>query len=323
MELRETKVEELGVDFDAGDYLNFLENVQTNWEKSLHKAISKVEILETFLGKKIGSIQQVNTTTTNNDNCAEKSPNTTGAVTTSKNNGNGVSDKENINGMSKDNYACAETTTTAEFHSLRNYKAYVAKYKKELQKCRSENDYLLLLEEIEMKRAQDEKPWDINSVEWKQHVMEELGKQKMCVTEAQKQKLLSLCGENAAAFHDVGAPFPMVSGVEVELKLKPGASTRVSQPYRLGKFEATQLNYLLEEEIRQGKMRKWDHEIDGTPIIACPVFVGERKKTPDGPDFNRLPSFQSGLRRRCVSCAGHARNLSQNGRGKLRYFPSK
>ena len=181
---------------------------------------------------------------------------------------------------------CAEVPDATEtsfgqlrLHSRLDRRFGGAKYKKKLDRELGKSQVDELLAEIEKKDAVSHEPLDIHSKEYADLVVASIGEKSLGLTDPGERKdfLETVIRPYAAQFFTEGAPFPELKGIKADFEQKPDAKWKMLNAYPLSFMDKIRMEFLIREQVRDGKLIKVDPLQHKLPLHASPGFIAERK----------------------------------------------
>ena len=152
-----------------------------------------------------------------------------------------------------------------------------AQYKARLRTNEQAKHWDELVTEIERRRELAKEPEkDQLSEEYKDELCQLLREHELCPPEFQAIVCERVIRPNADVLWHEGCRAPLIEGFKARIRLKPGATVRLRQPYSLSKYDEARVSYHIEEQLAEGKIRRWE-SWEKPPPMVTPAFLVERK----------------------------------------------
>ena len=164
---------------------------------------------------------------------------------------------------------------------LPNYKMGGSKYKtRDWAKANKTDDmYTATLKEIAEKDSAISEEIDPSSPEWAERVTKTYREQTHCQLpeELREDLIRTVIKPHAAQFYEIGCPFPVIKGVKASFTAKSSAKWKLLTPYPMSFLDKIRMDYLIREQVREGKLIEVDPQKTGLPIHASPAFLADSK----------------------------------------------
>ena len=133
------------------------------------------------------------------------------------------------------------------------------------------------MEEIERKRAALREDYiDQLSQEYKDAICQIVRDSKLCAPAVIDRICEEVIKPNSDVLWSDGCAPPLIENVLAKLNLKGDVTIKLRQPYSLSKFDEARVSYHIEEQLADGKLRKWE-PWEPMPPMVTPVFIVEKK----------------------------------------------